>query len=52
MLKDHDIILERCYARNMGGGSYKSNLADDLEIIRAAALNNLLFPSGISILNS
>ena len=26
MVKDYDVILERCYAQNMGGGKYKSNL--------------------------
>ena len=30
LVKDYDVILERCYAQNMGGGKYKSNLADNL----------------------
>lgn len=29
LVKDYDVILERCYAQNMGGGKYKSNLADN-----------------------
>ena len=35
LVKDYDVILERCYAQNMGGGAYKSNLPDNLEIIKA-----------------
>ena len=34
LVKDYDVILERCYAQNMGGGKYKSNLADNLELIK------------------
>ena len=34
LVKDYDVILERCYAQNMGGGRYKSNLADNLSVIR------------------
>ena len=30
LVKDYDVILERCYAQHMGGGRYKSNLADNL----------------------
>ena len=30
LVKDYNVILERCYAQNMGGGKYKSNLADNL----------------------
>ena len=26
IVKDYDVLLERCYAQNMGGGKYKSNL--------------------------
>ena len=36
-VKDYDVILERCYAQNMGGGKYKSNLPDNLEIIMTEA---------------
>ena len=33
LVKDYDVILERCFAQIMGGGKYKSNLADNLAII-------------------
>lgn len=42
LVRDYGVILERCYAQNMGDGSYKSNLADNLEIIRAAGYQNVL----------
>lgn len=34
IVKDYDVLLERCYAQNMGGGKYKSNLPENLEVIR------------------
>ena len=37
-----DVILERCYAQNMGGGTYKSNLPDNLEIIKEAGYKNVM----------
>lgn len=27
MVKDYDVILERCYAQNMGGGKYQEQPA-------------------------
>ena len=42
MVKDYDVILERCYAQNMGGGTYKSNLPDNLEIIKEAGYKNVM----------
>ena len=42
LVKDYDIILERCYAQNMGGGKYKSNLADNLEIIKTVGYQNVM----------
>lgn len=42
LVKDYDVILERCYAQNMGGGRYKSNLPDNLEIIREAGYRNVM----------
>lgn len=42
LVKDYGVILERCYAQNMGGGKYKSNLADNLEIIKAVGYQNIL----------
>lgn len=42
MVKDYDVILERCYAQNMGGGKYKSNLPSNLEIIREAGFEHVM----------
>ena len=42
LVKDYDVILERCYAQNMGGGKYKSNLPDNLEIIRTVGYRNVM----------
>ena len=42
LVKDYDVILERCYAQNMGGGKYKSNLADNLEIIKTVGYKNVM----------
>ena len=36
------MILERCFAQNMGGGKYKSNLPDNLEIIRTVGYKNVM----------
>ena len=42
LVRDYDVILERCFAQNMGGGKYKSNLPDNLEIIRSAGHKNVM----------
>lgn len=42
MVKDYDVILERCYAQNMGGGKYKSNLPANLEIIKEVGYKNVM----------
>jgi len=42
IVKDYNVFLERCYAQPMGGGVYKSNLADNLEIIREVGYQNIL----------
>ncbi len=42
LVKDYDVILERCYAQNMGGGKYKSNLPENLEVINAVGYKNVL----------
>ncbi len=42
MVRDYDVILERCYAQNMGGGVYKSNLPDNLDIIREVGYKNVM----------
>ena len=36
------MILERCYAQNMGGGKYKSNLPDNLDIIKEVGYKNVM----------
>ena len=42
LVKDYDVILERCFAQNMGGGKYKSNLPENLEIIRTVGYKNVM----------
>ena len=42
MVKDYNVILERCYAQNMGGGKYKSNLPSNLEIIKEVGYQNVM----------
>lgn len=42
LVKDYDVILERCFAQNMGGGKYKSNLPDNLKIIRTVGYKNVM----------
>ena len=42
IVKDYDVLLERCYAQNMGGGKYKSNLPENLEVIREVGYKNVL----------
>lgn len=42
LVKDYDVILERCYAQNMGGGKYKSNLPSNLEIIKEVGYKNVM----------
>lgn len=42
LVRDYDVILERCYAQNMGNGVYRSNLQDNLEIIREAGFRHVM----------
>lgn len=42
LVGDYGVILERCYAQNMGGGKYKSNLDANLEIIRTIGYQSIL----------
>ena len=42
IVKDYDVYLERCFAQNMGGGKYKSNLPDNLEVIRTVGYKNVM----------
>lgn len=42
LVKDYDVILERCFAQNMGAGTYKSNLPDNLAIIKEAGYKNVM----------
>lgn len=40
--KEYDIYLERCYAQPLGGGNYKSNLEDNLRVIKEVGYKNIL----------
>lgn len=42
IVKDYDVYLERCYAQPLGGGEYKSNLADNLAVINAVGYQNVI----------
>jgi hypothetical protein len=42
IVKDYDVLLERCYAQPMGKGVYKSNLEDNLAIIKEVGYRNVL----------
>lgn len=42
IVKDYDVILERCYAQNMGGGKYKSNLPDNLALIKEVGYEHVM----------
>ena len=42
LVRDYGVILERCFAQNMGGGKYRSNLPDNLEIIRTVGYKNVM----------
>ncbi len=42
IVKDYDVVLERCFAQNMGGGKYKSNLPDNLEVIKAVGYEHVM----------
>ena len=42
LVKDYDVYLERCYAQNMCGGKYKSNLPDNVEIIKTCGYKNVM----------
>lgn len=42
IVKDYDVILERCYAQPLGGGKYKNNLSDNLEIIHKIGYKNVM----------
>ncbi len=42
IVKDYDVVLERCYAQNMGGGKYKSNLPDNVDLIKEIGYEHIL----------
>ena len=42
IVKDYDVLLERCFAQNMGGGKYKSNLPENVEVIKEVGYKNIL----------
>lgn len=42
IVKEYDVYLERCYAQPMGGGEYKSNLPDTLDLIKKIGTKNIM----------
>lgn len=42
LVKEYDVYLERCYAQNMGGGAYKSNLPENVEVIKTCGYKNVM----------
>lgn len=42
LVKDYDVILERCYAQNMGGGRYQSNLLENAALIREVGYEHVM----------
>lgn len=42
IVKDYDVILEHCFASNMGAGKYKSNMEANLEAIQAVGYKNVM----------
>lgn len=42
IVRDYGVYLERCYAQPLGGGRYKSNLADNLLTIREVGYKNIV----------
>ena len=42
LVEDYDVILERCYAQNMGKGKYKSNLEDNLAVVKEIGFKNVM----------
>lgn len=42
LVKDYGVYLERCFAQNMGNGTYKSNLAGNLEAIQVCGYRNVI----------
>ena len=42
IVRDYGVVLERCFAQNMGGGHYQSNLPDNVNIIQAVGYEHVL----------
>ena len=42
IVRDYGVVLERCFAQNMGGGRYKSNLPDNVRVIEAVGYEHVL----------
>lgn len=42
IVKDYDVMLEKVYAQPIGGGVYKKNLSDNVEIMRAIPAKNII----------
>lgn len=42
IVKDYNVILERCFAQNLGNNEYKSNLPSNLEAIQEIGYKNIM----------
>lgn len=42
LVSEYGVILERCYAQNMGGGKYQSNLPANLKAIQTIGYRNIM----------
>lgn len=42
LVSEYGVILERCYAQNMGGGKYQSNLPANLKAIQTIGYRNVM----------
>ena len=42
IVKDYDVMLEKVYAQPIGGGVYKKNLSDNVDIMRAIPAKNII----------
>lgn len=42
IVKDYDVMLEKVYAQPLGGGVYKKNLPDNVEIMRQVPAKNIV----------
>ncbi len=42
LVQDYDVILEHCFAQNLGAGKYQSNMEANLEAIQVCGYKNVL----------